>query len=170
MSFPTTVNYAPAPAVEGDFCDSNPRSSVDAGPMGLVVGSGGAVIGRWHWATAPNDGDGAPASITNSGTGAPTGFMHREQQALITTYLAESGMTVQPGYPATLMKSGGFWVRNRGSAPTAVNQKVFANNTDGGSSTGTAGATVAGATETKWYCHSVAAVGELFKMSALPNG
>jgi hypothetical protein len=96
--------------------------------------------------------------------------MHREQQALITTYLAESGMTVQPGFPATLMKSGGFWVKNRGSAPTVVNQKVFANNTDGSSSTGAAGATVAGATETKWYCHSVAAVGELFKMSALPNG
>jgi hypothetical protein len=170
MSFPKTINYQPAPGVEGDFCDSNPRASVDAGPGGLVVGSGGAVIGRFHWATAPNDPNGTPTTITNSGTGAPTGFLHREQQGLITAYLAENGMTVLPGAAVTLMKSGGFWGRNNGGGATAVDQKVFANNTDGSLATAAAGATVAGFTETKWICHSVAAVGEVFKFSATPNG
>lgn len=170
MSFPKTVSYAPAPAVEGDFCDSNPRSTVNAGPGGLVVGPAGAVIGRFCWATSPNDADGAPATITNSGTGAPTGFLHREQQGLITAFLAESGMTMLPGMPATLFKSGGFWVRNAGSGAAAYGNKVFASNTDGSVSFGAAGATVAGSTETKWFAMSVGAAGELVKISATPNG
>jgi hypothetical protein len=33
--FQTVVNTQPAPAVEGDFCNTNPRFSVDAGPGGL---------------------------------------------------------------------------------------------------------------------------------------
>jgi hypothetical protein len=169
--FPKTINYQPAAGVEGDFCDSNPRSSVDAGPGGLIVGSAGAVIGRFHWTLAsPVDANGAPTTITNSGTGLPTGFLHREQQGLITAYLAENGMTVLPGAAITLMKTGGFWGRNNGSAATAKDQKVFANNTDGSLATAAAGATVTGFTETKWVCHSVAAVGENFKFSATPNG
>lgn len=171
MSFPNAINYQPAPGVEGDFADATwDRHSVIAGPGGLIVGSGGAVIGRFHWATAPNDPNGTPTSITNSGTGAPTGFLHRHQQGLITTFLAETGMTVPPGFPIALMKSGAFWGKNRGSAATAVNQKVFASNTDGSLATANAGATVAGFTETKWYCHSVGAVGEVFKFSSVPNG
>jgi hypothetical protein len=161
----------PAPAVEGDFADATgARHSVIAGPGGLVVGPAGALIGRFCWATAPNDTDGTPATVTNSGTGAPTGFLHREQQGLITVYLAETGMMVQPGVGITLMKSGAYWGMNRGSAATAINQKVFASNTDGSLTTGNAGATVAGFTETKWYCHSVGAVGEIFKFSSVPNG
>lgn len=171
MSFPASINYQPAPAVEGDFADATwGRHSVIAGPGGLVVGPAGALIGRFCWATAPNDPDGTPASVTNSGTGAPTGFLHRHQQGLITTFLAESGMMIPPGFQVALMKSGAYWGKNRGSAATAVGQKVFANNTDGGLSTAAAGATVAGSTETKWICHSVAAVGEVFKFSSVPNG
>lgn len=171
MSFPKTINYQPAPAVEGDFCDANPRASVDAGPGGLVVGSSGAVIGRFHWAAAtPVDTNGTPTTITNSGTGVPTGFLHREQQGLITMYLAENGMTVLPGAAVTLMKAGGFWGRNNGSGATVVGQKVYANNTDGSLAVAATGQTVTGFTETKWYCHSVAAVGEIFKFSATPNG
>lgn len=171
MGFPKTINYQPAPGIEGDFADATwGRHSVIAGPGGLVVGSGGAVIGRFHWATAPNDPNGTPTTITNSGTGAPTGFLHREQQGLITAYLAENGMTILPGAAVTLMKGGAYWGRNNGAGATAINQKVFANNTDGSLSTAAAGATVAGSTETKWYCHSVAAVGEIFKFSSVPNG
>lgn len=170
MGFPASVGYAPAPAVEGDFCDANPRSTVNAGPGGLIVGPAGAVIGRFCWATAPNDGDGAPATITNSGTGAPTGFLHREQQGLITTFLTESGMMMLPGMPATLFKTGGFWVRNAGSSASAYGNKVFASNTDGSVSFGSAGATVTGSTETKWFAMSVGAAGELVKISATPNG
>ena len=169
MPFPTLINTVPPVAFEGDFCDANPRSSVDAGPFGLVSGTN-CVIGRFGWVSAPLDGDGFPSVVNMAGTGAPTGILHREQQGLITTFLTESGMIVPPGFAVTLMKSGGFWLRNRGTATTAVTHKVFANNTDGSAATGAAGATISGFTETKWYCHSVAAVGELFKLSATPNG
>lgn len=168
--FPTSVNYAPAPAVEGDFCDSNPRASVNAGPGGLVVGPAGAVVGRFCWATTPNDADGTPASVTNSGTGAPTGFLHREQQGLITTFLAESGMTIPPGFPVTLMKAGGYWAFNRGSGPSVVGQKAFAKTADGGATFGAAGDTISGAVETKFIVMSVGAVGELVKISSVANG
>lgn len=168
--FPTAINYAPAPAVEGDFCDSNPRHSVNAGPGGLIVGSAGAVVGRFCWATAPDDQDGTPASVTNSGTGPVTGFLHREQQGLITTYLQESGMTVPPGFPITLMKSGGYWVRNAGSGAVTMNQKAFASTTNGSVSFAAAGATVAGSVETKWIAQSTGAAGTLIKISSQPNG
>lgn len=170
MPFPTIVSYAPAPAVEGDFCDSNPRASVNAGPGGLIAGPAGAIVGRFCWATTPNDADGAPASVTNSGTGAPTGFLHREQQGLITAFLGEDGMTVPPGFPLTLMKEGGFWARNAGSGASVYGQKAFAKNSDGTVAFGAAGATIAGFTETKWFAMSVGAVGELVKISATPNG
>lgn len=171
MSFPKTINYQPSPAVEGDFADATwGRHSVLAGPGALIVGPAGAILGRFHWATTPNDPNGTPGTVTNSGTGAPTGFLPRLQQGLITTFLAENGMALMPGSQVTLLKTGSFWGMNRGSAATAVNQKVFANNTDGSLATGAAGATVAGFTETKWYCFSVAAVGELFKFSSVPNG
>lgn len=170
MGFPKTVSYQPAPAVEGDFCDANPRASVNAGPGGLFVGPAGAVIGRFCWATAPNDADGAPASVTNSGTGPVTGFLHREQQGLITAFLAESGMTMQPGFPVTLMKSGGFWARNAGAGAASKGQKAFAKLADGSVVFGAAGAVIADAVETKFIAMSAGAAGELVKISSQPEG
>lgn len=170
MGFPASVGYAPAPAVEGDFCDANPRSTVNAGPGGLVAGAGGVQVGRFAWAAAPNDANGAPATVTNAGSGAPTGFVHREMQALITTFLAETSGLIPPGSAVTLFKTGGFWVINRGSGAATTGQKVFASNTDGTVAFGAAGATVAGFTETKWFAMSPGAVGTLIKISATPNG
>ena len=170
MSFPASINYQPAPGIEGDFCDSNPRASCNAGPLGLVAGSAGAVIGRFHWASTPNDADGTPAAVTNSGSGAPTGFLHRENQGLITIFLAENGMLVPPGFGVTLMKSGGYWVKNRGSAAVTKGMVVYANNTDGSINAAASGATVTGSTATKWIGMSAAAVGEVFKMSSQPEG
>lgn len=129
--FPSQVNVAQAPAVEGDFASKNPRYSYDAGPNGLVAGPAGCVVGRFAWATAPLDGDGAPASVTNSGAGLPSGFVHREQQALITAYLAASGMTIAPGFGLTLMTSADFWVKNNGSTEATYGQKAYANFADG---------------------------------------
>lgn len=136
------VGAQPAPGVVGDFADANPRSSVDAGPGGLVSGPNGVTIGRFAWwNTSRIDADGAPAVVTNNGTGAPTGFVHREQQALITTYLADSSQVIVAGQQMTLMSSGTYWVKNDGTTACLVGQKAFANFADGKVSFAATGAT-----------------------------
>lgn len=172
MSFPRSINFQPAPGIEGDFCDSNPRASVNAGPYGLIAGPTGAVVGRACWATAPNDADGAPASVTNSttGTGPITGILHRNQQGLITTYLAEYGNLVQPGFPLALMKSGGYWVMNRGTAAVTKGMTVYAATADGSWAAAASGTTLTGYVATKFIAMSAANVGEVFKISSQPEG
>ena len=98
--FQTVVNTQPAPAVEGDFCNKNPRFSVDAGPGGLIAGDNGVVVGRFAWLSYEEvDANEAPAIVNNFGAGPPAGFVHREQQGLITGYLQESSMLVPTGFP-----------------------------------------------------------------------
>ena len=128
--FPNTISAGPAPGVEGDFCDSNPRSTVNAGPGGLVAGAS-CIIARFGWATPPVDFDGAPAVVNSFGAGPVTGFLHREMQGLNTVFLQEYGMQVLPGLAVTLFKSGGFWVKNRGSTEALPGQFAYANFADG---------------------------------------
>lgn len=143
MPFQTQVNVVQAPAVEGDFADKNPRDTVLAGPGALVAGPAGAVIGRFCWADANN------LTATNSGVGAPTGFLANTHQALITAFLAEFGMTVPSGVPLTLFSAGAFWAKNAGSGAASIGQKAYANNATGAISfaataTPPAGASVTG--------------------------
>lgn len=156
MPFQTTVNITPAPAVAGDFASANPNASVLAGPGAFVAGTGGANVGLFGWA----DTNGL---VTNAGSGVPTGFIHRDMQALIVTWLASASMNIPEGQPVTLMSAGDFWAQTLTVA--TVGQKVFASNTDGTVKTGAAGATIAGYTETKWSVGSAAAVNELVKIT-----
>src|SRR5258706_7781516 len=118
MPFPNQVNVQPAPAVAGDFASTNPRSAYPAGPGGLVAGAAGVTIGRFAWAVWNTvDGDNAPGTVSNNfpgigvnvaaasnvGGSLPQGLVHREQQGLITAYLAESGMVLPGGFAITLM-------------------------------------------------------------------
>jgi hypothetical protein len=162
--FQSQVNVVPAPAVAGDFASTNPRSSVINGAGGFVADTGGGVVGLFAWAdTATN------TKVTNAGTGAPTGFVGRQEQGLITTYLSASGVTIPAGMPVTLFNGGDFWVtNNNASAASAVGNKVFASNTTGQIRFAAAGATVAGYTETDFYAASVGAVGELVKITSTP--
>lgn len=156
MSFQTQVNTTPAPAVAGDFASANPNASVLAGPGAFVAGTGGANVGAFGWADANG-------LVTNAGSGVPTGFIHRDMQALITTWLAEASMNIPVGQTVTLMSAGDFWAQTLTTA--TVGQKVFASNTDGTVKTGAAGATIAGYTETKWFVGSAAAANELVKIT-----
>lgn len=115
--FPNQINVQPAPAVEGDFASAAlARASTLAGPGGLVAGAGGLIIGRFAWVNYQyDDMDGFSATAVNTGAGPPIGFVHREQQGLITTYLSASGMTIPAGFPVTLMSGGEYWVKNAGS-------------------------------------------------------
>lgn len=122
--FQKQVNIFPAPAVEGDFASSNPRSAVLAGPGGLVAGASGVIVGRFAWV---DDQDGTTVRSYGTFTGAPSGFVHREQQALITTYLAESTLTIPQGFPVVLHNEGDFWAKVTGSTAATVGAAVYAN-------------------------------------------
>lgn len=131
MSFQTSVNVQPASAVAGDFADTNPRVTVNAGQGGLVSGSAGLYVGRFAWITTPYDNNSAPTIANNRGFGAPTGFVARTQQAHITTYLADSSMLIAPGFPVTLFSSGSFWAVNSGSGIVKFGDPVYVNYADG---------------------------------------
>lgn len=145
--FQTSATYNPSPAVEGDFASANPRTSVLAGPGGLIAGSS-AIVGRFAWATASAiDADGAPAVLNSFGSGPITGFIHRENQALILNYLQEFGMTIPAGFPVTAMSTGDYWVKNNGTTQALPGMKAYANYSNGAATFAATG-TVAGATAT----------------------
>jgi hypothetical protein len=146
-NFQQQVNSQPAPAVEGDFCSSNPRYSVDAGPNGLVAGTS-LIVGRAAWVTPPVDGDGFPAIANSFGSGKITGILHREQQALFTAYLQEVSMQVPAGFGITLMSDADLWVKNNGTTVAQVGQKAYAAFSNGMFSFAATGAATAGASAT----------------------
>lgn len=144
--FQKSVSTQPAAAVAGDFASANPRASVLAGPGGLIAGPNGVTVGRFGWVSyAQLDVNGAGQIVNNTGAGIPTGFVHREQQALITTFLAESGMLIPSGYPMTLMDAGDYWVQNDGATEALPGMKAFASLATGQVSFAVAGSTVGGA-------------------------
>src|SRR6185312_6035468 len=123
MSFQTQVNLQPAPAVEGDFASANPRANVLAGAGALVTGTLGFTVGNFAWADANG-------IVNNYFTvGGRIGFIHREQQALITAFLAETSMLVPAGFPITLFNAGEFW--DKFAAGATIGQKVYAYYDDG---------------------------------------
>lgn len=143
--FQTSVGVNPAPAVEGDFCSANPRFTVDAGQGALVAGAEGVTIGRFAWAAYDYaDNDGAPAVVHSYGAGAPTGFVHREMQGLITLFLTSNGFTVPGGREITLFNGGDFWVKNNGTTNAVPGNKAYANNATGAASFAATGGTGTG--------------------------
>jgi len=133
MGFPKQVNVVAAPAVLGDFCDGTPRSTVTNGQGAFVSGPSGLSVGLFAWADSTN------TFLNNFGVGAPTGFIHRDQQALITAFLGDDSLLMPPGYQATAFNAGGFWVLNAGSTTSAIGNTAYANNSNGSISFGTAG-------------------------------
>lgn len=152
MPFQTSVNTTPALGVEGDFASSNPRSTVVAGAGGLVAGAAGVTVARFAWVD-PGD----LCTVTNSAppaalTSAPDGFVHREQQALITAYLAESSMVIPAGFKMELMAAADLYVKNNGSTQAIRGQKVYAD-----LMTGKASAAATGSASTASATGSIAA-------------
>lgn len=127
MPFQGSVNQQPAPAVAGDFADTNPRHSVPGGPTGLVCGTAGVTVGNFGWV------DTATGTIVNNfGAGAPTGFVHNSHQALITTYLGETSLVVPAGFMmGDLFDGGTFWAKNNSTTTAQPGQKIFVSNATG---------------------------------------
>jgi hypothetical protein len=175
MGFQQQVNIQPAPAVAGDFASANPRANVLAGPGGLIVGSNtpvgltqaGVLVGRFAW-TSPgtalnvNSGETDGAVYVNSnGAGAPAGFVHREQQALITVFLAQATNLVPVGLPITLHNEGDFWAVNASAAASAIGQTIYAIN-----ATGAAWPAVAGTPPTDATLTTITVVANTANVSA----
>lgn len=156
MSFQAQVNLQPAPAVAGDFASANPRATMLAGPGAIVAGAAGVNTGVFAWVI-----NGVALS---SGTGVPSGLVRRDNAALITAFLAESGTNIPQGMGVTIYTQGDFWVQATVAAAT-VGQKVFAKLSDGTVQTAAAGATVTNYIETKWFVDSPGNIGELIKIS-----
>ena len=124
--FPSQVNVQPAFGVEGDFASTNPRMSVDAGNAKFVAGASGVTIGAFAWQ------DPVLTNTLNSfGPGTPIGFVHREQQALITVFLAYQTMLVPQGLPVAAFNGGDFWVRNNGAVTSVYGMSAYAMNANG---------------------------------------
>lgn len=123
MSFQKTVNSQQAPAVAGDFASANPRASVLAGEGGLVAGPGGVTVGKFAWI----DDDGKTVYNHGTATRVPDGFVHRDQQALITTYLAEGSNVIPEGFPVTLCSRGEFFAKLTGANAAVAHSALFAN-------------------------------------------
>mgnify|MGYP000323068121 FL=1 len=164
MTFQTQVGANMAPGIAGQFASANPRYSVLAGPGGLIAGKGpggvgGVLVGRFAW-LADNflDQDNAPAVVNNFGSGPVAGFIHNEQQGLITLYLEEASMAVPSGMPITVLDDCEVWVKNSGASAALVGMKAYANYADGlatfdvagagGSASGSASSIAAAATNT----------------------
>lgn len=133
MGFQTQVYQQPNPAVAGDFASANPRSAYLAGAGELVAGAAGVSVGRFAW-----DVNGI---ANNFGIGRPAGFVHREQQGVITIFLAESSMLIPVGLMVTLHNLGDFWATSVNAATKG--QKVFVSVSDGTIKAGAAGGSIA---------------------------
>lgn len=158
MGFQTQVNAQQAPACAGDFASANPRAATVSPEGGFVAGAAGVTVGRFAW--IQSDG----VTVLNTGTGKPDGFIHREQQALISTYLAESGNLIPVGFPVTIMRTGDYYALATGN-PAVKGEKAFAKLADGTMQPAAAGATVSGFIETDFTISRPAGVGELAVMS-----
>lgn len=121
--FQRQVNLAQAPAVAGDYASANPRVSMLAGEGALIAGALGVTVGRFARATV--------AGVVSNAWAAATrlGFVHREQQAVITAFADEYGTVVPAGKIITLMTKGDFW--GLFAAGATYGQKVYAAYADG---------------------------------------
>lgn len=146
--FQGQVNVQPVRGFAGDFCDANPRATVNAGPGGLVSGVS-LYAGRFAWTSFSQvDGDGAPAVANSFGSGPVAGFVHRDQQGLITGFLEAFSMKMLPGNAITLFEAGGFWVVNDGAAAAVPGMKAYANFADGKATFAATGTPAAGGSAT----------------------
>ena len=163
--FQNVVNSFPAPAVAGDFASANPRATVLAGPGGLVAGAAGVTVGKFAW-VVPGVGDNSGTVVNSFGNAGsqPSGFVHRDQQALIENYLQTASTAIPTGFAVTLHSAGDFWALLTGSTDAVVGSPLYVNYSTGDVAIGSApaGASVTAAIGST----NTAAIGATFTASA----
>jgi hypothetical protein len=145
--FQQFTNVLQAPAIEGDFASTNPRHNVLAGQVynlvGLQAGPAGVRVGYFGWV------DSTGRLVNNFGGGAPTGIVHRCENALITQYLDGFSMIIPGGFmDGELFDGGDFWVRNTGANLATNGMKAYANNVTGAITFAATGAPTTAGTST----------------------
>ncbi|GEM17871.1 structural cement protein Gp24 [Gluconobacter oxydans] len=133
MGFPSKINYTWAKGFPGGIASSNPRRSAIPGPMGFIAGATGVTVAAFGWVQA----DGVTVLNKPIASEAPTGFVLRDQTALITAYLAESTMLLPSGFNVQLMTGGDYFAA--ASTAATPGQAVYASTTDGTLQTAAAG-------------------------------
>jgi hypothetical protein len=129
--FPNKVNLNQAPAVRGDFASQNPRSSLLAGQGALAAPAGGLTVGNFAFVSKTVNGEIVSQAYTS---GDEIGFLAREEQALITAYLAGDTLVVPQGFMVTLYTQGDFFAYfGDGATP---GQAVYADETTGAAISG----------------------------------
>lgn len=109
--FQKVINQQLAPAVEGDFASTNPRSSVPPVSGGAWKVAAGQTVRVGYFAFGGADGL-VYSSLAGAGAGAVIGFVARppnEPSVLITTFLAETSMVLNAGMPCTLLSTGDYY-------------------------------------------------------------
>lgn len=133
-SFQTRINRDLPIGVEGDFASANPRASVLAGEGGLVAGPGGVIVGNFAWLLP----DGKTVVSHGVGAVAPTGFVPRQENALITEYMGVASMVIPEGFEVTLFDEGDFLDKIVSGSAAVYNSQCFASYADGSLSIGSA--------------------------------
>lgn len=173
--FQSFVNDTLPIAVAGDFASANPRASIVGGPGQYVAPPAGTTVGVFAWFN-PTTG-----LATNYYTpGSFLGFIHRENQGLITAFLGIASVQVVPGNWVTGQEQGDFYGTFLGGA--AVKQKVYANPTTGALTAAATGGTITGSytattvtagvmtTTDANLTGTAAAVGQVVTGGSLPEG
>lgn len=106
MGFQTQVYIQPAQALPGDFASSNPMIYKLSASGKMVADASGVTVGKFAYISATGLVSSKSLTAPNA---ARIGFVHREQNAQIITYLADSGYTIQVGEPVSLWGSGDFF-------------------------------------------------------------
>lgn len=152
ISFQTKINSRKPWGVAGDFLDGNYNHMY---PLTLIVKESETVeVGKFAW----DNGDG---TCSPTGTGQPTGVVHRTYFIPITDFASGATMTV-PGRLACGISDKCSVLMTVSDTPT-VGNKIFVNNTTGAITNAAAGTEVTGATETSFkiisLCDNEAAAG-----------
>lgn len=102
--FQTLVNRQPAPGQAGDFYGANARAVVLAGPGALQAPAGGLIVGNFAWADLTT-------GLVSQGynPNGQIGLLHRDEQAIIVTYLGISTYVMNAGFPITLFSQVDQW-------------------------------------------------------------
>ncbi|MXV35748.1 MULTISPECIES: hypothetical protein [unclassified Saccharibacter] len=140
--FQRTVNYTWPQGYAGAIASANPRRSVISPEAGFRVGSSGLVIAAFAWVN--QDG----MTVSNTGSGKPTGFVHRDQQGLTTQYLQGATMSIPAGFAVTLSSGGDYWALSQTDA--TVGQSVYASTKDGTLQTAAPGSAPQNTVDTGW--------------------
>lgn len=152
MPFQTSVQQQPEVGVPGSRASMNPISVISR------IAQSAVNVARFVWPGTDTDNQ-----VQNTGTGKPLGFAVRDQIGILPNYLQEFSMAVPAGFPVEVAEQG-EWFATSANVST-LGQKVFATLADGTLQFGAAGATIAGAVETKFVVTRGAAANGVLKMS-----